>query len=633
MGRRKFAICLVLVAVLGGAAASGVRGADGPPQIMPVAEVKAGMKGYGVTAFKGAQPQRFDVEVLGVLEGWVPKGHMILIRLSGPVVEESGPFSGMSGSPIYVNDRLIGALAYGWSFTKIPLAGVTPAEEMLKVQELDARRPQGRPARRRAEAARIMRRRYEKLSASLLSNRAHLPAREPDLAPLVRACIPPMFAEWRRTRGPVRWRLDGGRVAELTPLPIPLGTGGLTDAARRMLGGLEGSGLLPVQGAAGGGGEEKEVEIRPGVPVGVAFVTGDLDVSGMGTATWVEGNRVMAFGHPMFGAGHVDFPLVVGRAAAVVPSMQHSFRLSSAEKVVGRVTADLDAGIVGRIGERASVFPLRVSVGGQAGDRYNYEVTGFWQTAPMFAFLACSYSSLRWKGEETPYTLHARAEISLDGVDEPLVLENDFVAWSVADPSFDLVAAPLSALLMNEFREVEVSGLDYRVEVKPGFEAALIESVRADRLRAAPGSDLTLTVRLRKWRGEEVVRRVPLHIPETARPGTKADVIVCDAFTNRTIKARLDPGFFAPVDFDHLLAMLREMESNRNLVIRAAFVEQGLRYRGEALPSLPSSALSILEHGTAGQADRLVSDQVQKVPTPWVLQGARTLSISIKKEE
>lgn len=626
--RKSPAVRLMLLALLVCVAAA-AHGADGPPEIMPVGELKAGMRGYGVTAVKGTEPQRFGVEVLGVMRGWFPKGSMILIRLSGPVVEESGPFSGMSGSPIYVDDKLIGALAYGWSFAKVPIAGVTPAEEMLTVRRLEAG---DRPKRGRADAARIMRARYRKLSEDRLSGVEHASEPGSTAARLVRVCAPPMFSEWRRSNGPLRWRLETGRVAELTPLPIPLGGDGLTGLGRQLLSGLDGTGLLPVQGAAGGRAEDEQVRLQPGVPVGAAFVTGDMDLSGMGTATWVEDDRVLAFGHPMFAAGEVDFPLVVGRAVAVIPSLQNSFRLSSGHRVVGRVTEDLDAGIVGRIGAEPSAFPVRVTVGGDAGERYEYSVTGFWQTAPMFALLTCAYSSLRWHGDGEPYTLRARAEISVDGVDDPLVLENDFVARSVATPAFDLVGMPLSTLFMNEFREVQLTGLDYRVEVEPGLDAAIIETVQADRLRAAPGSEVTLTVRLSRWRGEDIVRQIPVDIPETARPGTKVDVLVCDAMTNRAIKARLDPGFFAPVDFDQLLTMLQEMESNKNLVVRTAFVREGLRYRGEPLPALPSSALNILRYGGTGQTTQLVEDRVKTVPTPWVLDGARTLSITIEEE-
>jgi hypothetical protein len=260
-------------------------------------------------------------------------------------------------------------------------------------------------------------------------------------------------------------------------------------------------------------------------------------------------------------------------------------------------------------------------------------VAGFWQTAPLFTFYAVAASSARWQGQGGRYTLEAKAEIALKDRPEPLVLRNVFVGRSALLPSFQLVDLPLSALLTNPFKEVEVESVDYGLNIREGFEAAVIESVTADRLRAEPGTEVTLLVTLRKWRGDEVTEEVGLSIPETARPGTDVEVLVCDAVTSTMVDARLDPGFFAPMSFEHLVDMLERIESNRNLVVRASFVEQGLRYAGEPLPTLPTSALNILQFGGAGRVRQLISDQLEAVPTPYVLTGSQTVTIRIVEPE
>ncbi len=618
------------VAFLAAALAHAAFGQNGLPPIMPLDDVKPGMKGYGVSALIGPEPQQFQVEVLAVIRGWFPKGSIILARMSGPVVDEAGIISGMSGSPVFIEDKLIGAVAYGWAYTKIPLAGLTPAEEMLKVQQVDRQAQEPPPAPARAEAVRVTRRRMAELASLLTSRDRELGPDGARTQTLVRTALPPLLSD--RSPGPRRVRLpgEGGIVGEIEPLPIPLAVSGAGFQMEEMLGALRGTGLMPVQAAADAGPALEEVKLQPGAPVGALLVGGDMDLSGMGTLTWIDGDNVAAFGHPLFGAGDVDLPLVLGRAQVVVPSVYRSFRLSSAERIIGRIVQDRDAAIVGRLGEEAPTFPLTVTVGGEVGDHYDYTVAGWWQTAPFFTYLTCMYSSTRWQGVGNPYMLAAEAKIAIEGREEPLMLANEFASYDVSSPAFELVWFPLSALLLNQFQEVEIKSVDYRIDVKEGFQLALIETLRADRYQAEPGSDVTLYVGLREWQGEQVVRKVPLHVPETARPGTQFQVLVCDALTNLSIEADLDPGFFAPQSFEQLLDVLARIEPNRNMVVRASFVEEGVRYAGEPLPALPPSALGIIEYSGAGEATQLISDRVKAAATPWVLEGSQMVTIMIE---
>ncbi|MGD2174521.1 MAG: hypothetical protein PVJ27_03885, partial [Candidatus Brocadiaceae bacterium] len=502
----------------------------------------------------------------------------------------------------------------------------------LKAQNVAEEPSPGRQADYRAEAARVKRERFGQVASLLLSPHGRDDPLRLQNA-MMRTALPHFGDASAHRLQPVRWTLGNGTVAEFEPLPIPLNIGGGPPGPGLMRSALAGGALMPVQAAAAGAAGSDEVKLAPGVPVGALLVSGDMEVSGMGTVTWVDGDRVAAFGHPLFGAGDVDLPLILGRAQTVVPSIYRSFRLSTAERVIGRIIQDRDSGVVGRLGETAPMFPCRVRVSGPVEEQYDYQVAGFWQTAPLFTFYAVAASSARWQGQGGRYTLEAKAEIALKDRPEPLVLRNVFVGRSALLPSFQLVDLPLSALLTNPFKEVEVESVDYGLNIREGFEAAVIESVTADRLRAEPGTEVTLLVTLRKWRGDEVTEEVGLSIPETARPGTDVEVLVCDAVTSTMVDARLDPGFFAPMSFEHLVDMLERIESNRNLVVRASFVEQGLRYAGEPLPTLPTSALNILQFGGAGRVRQLISDQLEAVPTPYVLTGSQTVTIRIVEPE
>jgi hypothetical protein len=412
------------------------------------------------------------------------------------------------------------------------------------------------------------------------------------------------------------------------PLPVALGGAGAADPGFQSL--VRGAGLLPVQAAASSGKEPEDVAIEPGIPVGTAFVTGDLDVSGMGTLTWVEGDRALAFGHPMFQSGRTDVPMVVGHVQTVVPSLASSFKLCSAGKVIGRVLEDREPAVFARLGQEAPTFPCTVRIRGTMDENYDYRVAGYWETAPMFAYYALYYSSIRWEGEGNRFTLEGRSRIKLKGREKPIELANTYTSYSVLDPSLDLVVMPMEDLLTNPFAEVEVESVDYELKVTPGFHAALIESVRPDRFEVAPGDELTLYVRLLHYRGERTSREIKVAIPETARPGSPVQVIVCDAISNRMIERGMDRGFSSPLNLDDLVRLVEDVTPNNHLTVRASVMDSGLRYEGAAMPALPPSAASILVQNAGGsQVADLVRDVKVSIETPWTIEGAQMVTLPV----
>jgi len=657
------ASCLACTAIFGAVLAANLLNAEEPPQdqpssagalgalkpvdsetglpLMPASEAKAGMKGYGLTSLQGVAPQRFDVEVLGVIRGAFAKGDIVLIKMSGPVIDETGVIAGMSGSPVYIDGRLLGAVAYGWRYCKVPLAGVTPAEEMMQVRRVESKATAGERAEAKAQAREALRARGRDLARVLttreLTPEVRLHARRVMVQMAAPASLgPEAFAQDAESfPAAVRDLLPAGAGPAIEPLPIPLSVRGPASAGGSVVPLLDGSGFIPVQAAGRAASPAaQEVKLEPGMPVGAAFVTGDMDVSGMGTLTWTDGQTALAFGHPMFGSGETDLPMAVGEVQAVVPSLLRSFKLTNTGRVIGRITQDRQSAVVGRLGQEAPTFPCKVRVTGAVNQEYNYRVAGHWDVAPTFAFTTVAESSTRWEGEGNRNTLTAKAQIALRGRKEPLVLQNVYTSYSVVWPGFDLVLMPLDALLLNPYRDVEIESVTYELEVKPGFEAALIESAWSDRTQVKPGAELAIYVRLMLYRGEHVVQKLKFRMPDTAKPDTYVEILLCDAAVNRLIKWSLDPGLFAPRSLDGLLSALQEMESNKLLIMRASVAEQGVRYDGEAMAALPPSALSILEHNeTAGLSSPLVTDIVQKVETPWVLEGAQTIRVLVQKPD
>jgi len=628
------ALCLLAV-LPGGTGAVGQEAATGPA-IMPLSELRPGMRGYGLWAFTDGPPHKFDCEVLSIAEGWWPKGAMILVRINGPVVDEAGIVSGMSGSPVYVDGRLIGAIAYGWDFAKVPVAGVQPIQQMLKVREMGLRQDAEDDAAHKAGARDSLRRAHVEIT-SLLAAAREGPAGQARLRKAVMDAVTPSFLKNRLPGLPgeavppdIAALLPRGAAGGISPLPLPLIVGGPALGAPRLLAQLRGGPLAPAQGAAAGPVGAAVAALQPGSPLSIVFVTGDLDISASGTVSWVDGNELLAFGHPMFGSGESNYPIATSRVATVIPNLMSSFRIAGAGEIIGRMKQDRSAAVWARLGEEAPMFPCSVRIRGAVDADYNYRVAGHWETAAMWALYAVALSAERWEGEGRPVTMEVRSEIGVRGRAKPLRLANTYVAASTVWPVFDLVADPISAIVTNPFEEAEISSLRFELTTRPTVDLALIESVTPDRFRAAPGEEVTLRVRLRPYRGGPVTETLTLRVPETAKPGTQAVLEVMDADTSRMLDRSLDPGFYEPKSLGALLEALERTEPSQNMVLRAGFTEQGLRYRGHAMPSLPPSAAGVIGFNASGEdARRLVRDVKLTKKTPWVLAGRASVRLAI----
>lgn len=607
---------------------------------MPASQVKRGMKGYGYTTLEGIERQKFNFEVRAVMEGYWPKARMIIIEMEGDIINQAGIIAGMSGSPVYIDDKWVGAVAYGWSYSKIPLAGVTPAEYMVEVGEYDRQRAEEQTAAHKAHRLEVMRRRSRELADLLTSPEGEkLSNRELSHRMAEVILLPP------RRRGAGRLLAkplpDGLRDAGLgitrsgfRRLALPLAVSGISRSASFTIPLLEKSGFLPVQAGGSGGGPGPDPEIAPGVPVGAAMVKGDMEMFGSGTLTAVRGNRILAFGHDMDGTGHTDYPLALGKGALVVPSVQRSFRMCSIGKIIGRIVEDRHAAIVARLDERSPMFPCTVDVRGAFDKHYEYDIASHWQMAPMLAYAAVSESIARSEASGELFTVRARARINIKDRTEPITMENTYNSRSPSMPAMDLVSLPLDLLLFNSFKKATLESVEFEVDIEPGYRGALIESVRVDRNEATPGDTVTLHVVLRKYRDERVARDIPLDIPENAVPGTEVKLLVCDGQRSLALKMSRDPGFFEPEDFEGLIEGLETLPNNASIYVHAGFTRRGLRYEGEAMPDLPQSALRMLQSaGQAGRVNPLVEDVKQEMETPWVVEGSRSVTVRIVEPE
>jgi hypothetical protein len=585
--------------------------------ILKPEDVKAGMKGFGLTVFRGSEPERFTIEVIGRLRNMLPQQDIILIRSRDEKLKDSKVVSGMSGSPIYIEcadgkERLIGALAYGWSFSVEAIAGVTPITNMLAGLEEAKLGNEKREAARREDAKRG--------KARPPAPRSGLPE---DTADLVLGAIDPARA--RAALEPPPAPAPGA----LRPVTTPLMVSGLNPSTfaevRRMFAPL---GLEPVQGGSGSGtgasGKGGKISFTPGDAIGVQLMRGDSDFTAIGTVTYVDGDHVLAFGHPFFQAGRWEAPVTKAEVVLILASQASSFKLSNAGAVAGRLIDDTQPCIVAELGGKVEMTPCTVTVHGpgRPSRTFNYEMIRHPSLTARLAYFALS-DSVRTAfplADDAVITVKQRLEISGDRV-----LELETVSAATSSFSYAM-AAPLSAVLSNPFERVMINRMSFDILVEPGTRVARITSATPARREARPGEDVTIRVSLRPfgrdWDEEEEIELV-VRIPDDTSPGK---------FGIRVVPGSSVRPDIAPVrNLDEYIAGIAMLRHPTSLVAIVPRPTRGLRRDGRVMPSLPASVMNVLvpagARGPGPSGDRALVEK----ETNWVLSGSAGVTIDIIK--
>ena len=569
----KHALALLLLGALAPPAA-----AELAVPTMPVSEIRAGMTGHGLTVFRGTKIERFPIEVVDVLRNFLPKQDLILIRCGGLAAkDEFNVAAGMSGSPIYVDGKLIGALAYGWSFLNESLAGVTPIQAILD----DTTRPTGRP-----------------------------PADTADADP--RAADDPVGAGRRGLR----------------PLRAPLFvTGGDERALAALERELAPFHLRPMRGGGGGSStrpELKDLQLEAGSACFVELMRGDVGVSILGTVTARDGDRVFAFGHPFFDSGERRWPLGNGWINYTFGSVFDAFKMGEPGVTVGALLQDRQAGVAGTIGAGVDFFPATVRVTNAVSKRsetYAVEILNDRDfSASMLGFLTGSAIG-RSEGSREPARVDVELRAKIRGREKPIVYR-DTIA-SRFGPSLFLATSMVSRVLGNPFQGVTLDRVELDAVVHHEDVAATLVAATFDRAEVRPGETIEIAVRMRRHRGEDHVERMRVTIPERAPPGValQIDVRGGDDVTPDVAPARNLEGVIATIEGFH---------PSTDLVAEIAVPGVVVDLRARRLRDLPASALEALLAGT-GRSEMAIEQAVERTvkSTSFAISGSLRLSIPV----
>ncbi len=603
-------------------------------QFMSVDEIRPGMKGFGKTVFQGTKIEQFDVELLGVLKNFAPKQDMILARLSGGPLARTGVIAGMSGSPVYIDGKLIGAVAFSFPFATEPIAGIQPIQQMLGLLDQKNVPPSQQIAQAKPESSG---------GGSVLlteSPTAFIYSQFQKLAegtPLSQLLLPQSLL----SGSPFGTTAAGvPNAASLTRIQTPLFVSGATPAALQQFASFFSAfGFTPVQG--GGGGSAQNLagsapsKIEPGSSINVELIRGDLSWSANGTATYVDGNKVYAFGHPNLTAGPTSVPMSAGYVISLLPNVQNSFKLAVPLDVVGSFQQDRSTGIAGTLGATSKMIPVNLTLHSSLNtvNKYKFEVAADrFLTPPLMNFIVFNAitASERALGE---MTLYVSGQIQLknhDAVNIGNVFSSDMNGPAMASIA---AVSPLQYLLMAGYDGVVIDGINLDITSMDRKTNAQLERISVNKAEVAPGETVMLTAYLRATSGDTVIEQYPVQIPSGLHAGP-VQLIVGDGTTVTTIDIRRGPSG-VPAGIKQVINELNKLRKNDRLYIKVVTSEPGVVIGGEEFPSLPPSMAALIntDRSSSRSVSGLPNSTVREYELPqskYVIQGQRTLNLTIK---
>lgn len=588
---------------------------------MAATDLRPGMVGIGRTVFDGTHVEEFKVHILGVLSNVIgPRRNLILARLEGGPLANTGVIAGMSGSPVYVDGKLIGAVSYALGqFAKEPIAGITPIAEMMDATASAAPRAPGTKVHVEFPVT------PESLVASF---RRALNWTRP-------------FAEHAGdTTLAGASDVNGVSASDLgsllRPIATPLVMSGYTPEIQDLLASaFRGSGFLPTAApAAGTQAPSEEGPLKPGDPIGVMFVTGDLELGGTGTVTSVEGNKVYAFGHPMYGLGPIEFPMTRAFVYTVLPSLYSSIKLAGTGDVIGTFQQDRATAIAGQLGPAPRMLPISLTLENDRGPKrtFHFNVVNDQLFLPLmtFANLQTTFSSYERQFGTGTFAVHGRAIVNNH---EDIEFDNLFSGDQPSIAAATYIVAPLTALVANDYEKVDIKSIELTVRSAEEPHTATLERVWVDDPRPRPGHTVPLKILLRTYRGEEMLRTLPIEIPSNAS-GTLS-VLVSDGSRLSQIEQRETRTLQQQRSVEQMIRALNKGRRNDTLYVKLLGTDAGAVVNGEQLSSLPPSVLAVIEADrNSGSVNPLHNATIGEweLQTEQAVSGTRTLTITVSSE-
>jgi hypothetical protein len=576
------------------------------PEIFPLSQIKPGMKGEALTIFAGDQVEKFELVVIGVMPNFLaPKESIILVQLLGPKLEHTGVVAGMSGSPVYIDGKLAGALSLKLgTFSKEPLAGVTPIESILSL-------PTGQPPAIRADSEQQPSLAVTMASSLQMGSRFDMPS------------------DWASRSG-----APGGSF--LTPIASPLVFSGFSaEAIRQFEGAFAGYGMSAAQGGSVDARPDDR-DIKPGDMVSAVLMEGDLSLDASCTVTAIVDGRVYVCGHPLFGFGSVEMPMARARVLTTLSSDLESTKIVNVGGTIGSFNQDRVTAVIGSLGAAPKLIPIDMTVATPDGDKHlNFRMMSNPKITPILMGLATlnGLTQNSVYGEGT--TLHLSGGIEIAG-HASVTLENLFTPTDSFIPDGSSVAGMVQSMFQrifsNPYEAAKIERVTLRLEAMPQRRQTTIEGIWLDKAEAEPGDTVNAKVQMRPYRGAPVIRDVQITIPPQAVRGSSMQVLASDSATlNRMSivsgsQARLE-------NLDQLISMLNRERRNNRLYVTLLGPSPTMLVEDKVMPNVPASEINLLDQRGGPSSSQLVRQSAAgewSVPLDQVVQGSTSIAIQIK---
>lgn len=590
--------------------------ADTPRSVFfPLSELKEGMRGTARTVFRGSEAEEFEVEILGVIPGAIgPKQDLIVGRLKGVATDRTSVFAGMSGSPVYIDGKLAGAISYSFPFSKEPICGITPIEQMVSIFE----------------------------SKDLPRSTASEP-RSFSFAELASTDWTASFPKNSLTSGLLAGASSNSMLMSVAgqtfqPIATPVTFTGFSQATLNVFAPqLMQAGLLPIAAVGGAAPispmkKADESTLVGGDSVSMQLTRGDYSLAAAGTVTWRDGDKIYAFGHPFLSLGTSDLPMSESHVVTVIPNMNNSFKLAVPDSMVGTMTQDRATGVYGRLGQAPRMIPVRINLTTSRGQTevVNLEVAKDDFLTPLLLNIAIYNTATAQERSLGDSTVEVTGEISVKG-QQPVKLQRRFAGGQATQLAASSVASPVATLMRSRFDDLEISGITVNLAAVDGSKTATLDRIAIDRTQVRAGESIEVQAFARTNSGKIFVQKIPVTIP-TGTPAGQFSITVGDG---REIQQNSSIQQFVPRDLADLIATINKVKLPDRLYLQTFRTTNGAIIGSSEMPNLPPSVLATLNNDrTAGgvkPAMQTIVNDLALPPADFLISGQQTLTIEVIK--
>ena len=582
----------------------------------PLSQLKEGMRGTARTVFHGSEPEDFGVEILGVVPGAIgPKQDLIVGRLSGGGADRTAVFAGMSGSPVYIDGKLVGAISYSFPFSKEPICGITPIEQMIAIFE-------------KKEGSKMTASESPSISFAELASTnwsANFPKNQASASGLLAGVANNSL-------------LASVAGQSFQPIATPMTFTGFSQQTLNLFAPqLMEAGLIPVAAVGGSAPiapikKADETTLVGGDSVSMQLTRGDYSLAAAGTVTFRDGEKVYAFGHPFLSLGTSDLPMSESHVVTVIPSLNNSFKLAVPDSMVGTMTQDRATGVFGKLGQSPKMIPVRMNVTTSRGqtDVVNFEVAKDDFLTPLLLNLAIYNTAVAQERSVGESTIQINGEIDIKG-QQPIKLDRRFAGGQATQFAAASVAGPVSALMKSRFDGLEISGININVISTDGSKTAVLDRMSIDRMQVKAGETVEVQAFARTSAGKIFVQKVPVTIPQDTPTGMFS-ITIGDG---KEIQENSSIQYFVPRDLGELISTINKLKVSDRLYLQTFRTTNGAVIGASEMPNLPPSVLATLNNdrtvGGIKPAVQTIVNELKLPPAEFVISGQQTLTIEVVK--